>query len=243
VPAPAPAATVVAPRSRPPYEPLDRRLRLARGGLIAVAVLAVLGIVSDGFEIELLQRIQDGGVVSVAEADASDTRQQWLSWIRLAGYVVAGVLYIRWFHRAYRNLDVIGGHARYGSGWAIGGWFVPILGWWRPKQLANDLWDAGRAPGEPDTHPPLLQAWWALWLIGVWLGQIMGRRYASSDTLDEFITADWWSIATSVADVAGAVLAIAVARRITERLDATNARVNAPAGDAAPPTAPVAAAA
>ena len=29
---------------------------------------------------------------------------------------------------------------RYGNGWAIGAWFVPILSLVRPKQMANEIW-------------------------------------------------------------------------------------------------------
>ncbi len=35
---------------------------------------------------------------------------------------------------------------RYGHGWAIGGWFVPILNFWRPMQVVNDVWRAGGWP-------------------------------------------------------------------------------------------------
>ena len=55
-------------------------------------------------------------------------------------FIATGVFFLFWFHRAYRNLPALGGDRRYGTGWAIGSWFVPFLNAWRPKQIVNDIW-------------------------------------------------------------------------------------------------------
>ena len=57
--------------------------------------------------------------------------------------VCVGLL-IAWTHRLYRNLEPLGfRELRFGSGWAVGGWFVPFLNLVRPKQIVNDIWRAG----------------------------------------------------------------------------------------------------
>jgi hypothetical protein len=57
--------------------------------------------------------------------------------------VLAGGLFIWWFHRAYKNLASLGATGlRYGAGWAIGGWFIPLANLVLPKRIANDLWRA-----------------------------------------------------------------------------------------------------
>lgn len=47
--------------------------------------------------------------------------------------------FLVWFWLAYRNLDALDLRRRYGTGWAIGGWFVPFLNLARPKQVAAVL--------------------------------------------------------------------------------------------------------
>ena len=54
--------------------------------------------------------------------------------------IATGVAFLVWFSRAYRNLDALDLPRRYGTGWAIGGWFVPFLNFARPKQVADDIW-------------------------------------------------------------------------------------------------------
>jgi hypothetical protein len=54
---------------------------------------------------------------------------------------VTATVFIIWFHRAYRNLGSLGvAQLRWGTGWAVGGWFVPLLNFVRPKSIANDIW-------------------------------------------------------------------------------------------------------
>ena len=74
--------------------------------------------------------------------------------------------FLIWWWRAYSNLPAITGQElRFGRGWAIGAWFVPILNLWRPKQIGNDIWRGGdrSARGNRDwTSLPVNQLvhWW-----------------------------------------------------------------------------------
>lgn len=87
-------------------------------------------------------------------------------------FILAAVLWIVWLHRIHCNLRALPviRWPRYSAGWAIGGWFVPIFWWFRPKQMMDDAWRASRpAPSEPspaDINVPwYFHLWWAAWFI------------------------------------------------------------------------------
>src|SRR5207237_1172668 len=61
-------------------------------------------------------------------AQAANDRVSVTAIIYVGLYIACGVMFVVWTYRAYRNLGALGAsQKRYRNGWAIGGWFVPIL--------------------------------------------------------------------------------------------------------------------
>jgi hypothetical protein len=140
--------------------------------------------------------------------------------------VVTAVLFIRWFKLAYEQVDDLGGRRRYSPRWAIWGWFVPILGLWRPKQLANDISHAG---GETDRGvSTLLNAWWVAFLLSTWASQVALRLVWRAETTEELRRAAVGYVVADSVDVVAAVLALLVVRALTTRLVGAAARVPEP---------------
>jgi hypothetical protein len=83
---------------------------------------------------------------------------------------------IVWLWRAAKNTEVLGGSTgRFGPGWAIGGWFVPLANFVIPYLITRSIDRASSAPAPTDSAPRgamppdnagLVRAWWALYLIG-----------------------------------------------------------------------------
>lgn len=206
--------------------PLAGRAVWAVIALVAVILSDLLAVWSDLQEIDLVNRILDGEAVTEDELDDNDYQQFIVALIQLAVLIAAAFFFIRWFHGAYSNLRALGRpDLRFGTGWAIGGWFVPIMHLWRPKQIANDIWrgsapdDFGPSQDDWKRAPvaPLVHVWWAAWVTASFVGWIVGRLFWSSDTADEIKTAAQGDIAFSVIDIVAAVLAILVVRAMTSR--------------------------
>jgi hypothetical protein len=215
--------------------PLEGRARWAVIGLVAVILSDLVAIWSDVLEIDLMNRLIEGEEVPEEDLDASDVRQGTVALVQLAVFLVAVVFFIRWFHAAYSNLRALGQpNLRYGIGWAIGAWFVPILNLFRPKQIANDIW-RGSTPEAPTltqaawrdvpVSPILLHVWWAAWIATSIVGNIAGRAWWTGNTPDELKSAAQLDIAASMVDIVAAVLAIAVVRSLTARQQARAHRV------------------
>jgi hypothetical protein len=217
----------------PGYQDLSGRQQAALLALSAVIALDVASVISGWLEIGLMERILDGESITKSEVDSNDARQGVLAIGQFVLYLVTAVVFIRWFHRAYVNLGPLGARRRHGDGWAIGGWFVPILSWWRPKEIANDLW-WGSAPEEErglERSDPLLLIWWLGFTATQMLGQALFRgAFGDSDTAEGLRSQDYAYLVSDLLDIAVAVLAILVIRRITERMDVrAAARAPAPA--------------
>ncbi len=82
--------------------------------------------------------------LTVQQAEDAENLFAVGSVIWLIGLVAGAIGFLVWWYRAYDNLPGLTGFSRrFGRGWAVGAWFVPILSLWRPKQIGNDIWRAG----------------------------------------------------------------------------------------------------
>jgi len=221
--------------------------------LVAVIVSDILAIGSDLLEIRLMSRLVDGDDVSLSSLDSDDLRQGVAALVVFAVFVASTVLFLRWFHRAYSNLPALRSQPRFKRGWAIGGWFVPIMWFWRPKQIANDIWRGSdpspRALEFTRTEVgSLLGLWWAAWIIGGFVYTRSTLAYlntpAASDAGISALVGDVQDardiryaaildVVASGIDIAAAVLAILVVRALTSR-ELGRARLVATFPDAAP---------
>jgi len=122
------------------YRPLQRTATLTRVSLALIAVASIVAAVFDVAERSLLARVESGQPVSFGELSASDDRQLAVSGVFFLLWIVTAIFFIAWLHRAYKNLSALGvADLRFGTGWAIGAWFVPFLNLVRPIQIVNDV--------------------------------------------------------------------------------------------------------
>ncbi|MDQ3720152.1 MAG: DUF4328 domain-containing protein [Actinomycetota bacterium] len=117
------------------------RARATRILLFALAGMSALAAVSDALAIEVLGRLKAGEDVPDAQLAFNDAHQAVVGGIQAIVGLALIVVFLMWFFRAYRNLPRLGVRTlRHKPGWAVGGWLVPILNLWRPKEIANDIW-------------------------------------------------------------------------------------------------------
>jgi hypothetical protein len=157
--------------------------------------------------------------------------------ILLSALASAG-LFIAWLYRARRNLDRIdGARPRWGSVWAVAGWFIPVANAVVPGLVVADVARSCPAPGRARLTW-LVAAWWSSLVAGSIVGLASSRSsggivitalYSSAsepvnqalrDQLAEFVG----GVAPRVGDVVAvglwlvaAVLAILLVRRVTAR--------------------------
>lgn len=119
----------------------------------------------------------------------------------LAAIVVATtVVFIVWTWRSAKNNELLGRvQPRHTTGWAIGGWFIPIGNLWIPVQIVQDLWRGS----DPDAQQRRGSA-----LVGWWWGFFLAGRVLTFTPVGVLCS------------VPAAVLAILVVRQVTDRQEA-----------------------
>jgi hypothetical protein len=204
--------------ARPPYQPLAGRAAAATAVLALLLVIDLASVISGYFEVQLFDRLIAGEDIPNSELEASDTRVGMLGLGQGALAVACAIVFISWMHRAYSNIDALPtAHRRYGTGWTIGSWFVPILNFFRPKQIVNDIWRSGRPASEP---APWLMVWWIGFLISGILSRVAIPDLGEDPTLAQLKTDSTNYMVSDAFDAAVLVLAILVVRVLTRRQEA-----------------------
>nr|WP_307819004.1 DUF4328 domain-containing protein [Streptomyces sabulosicollis] len=152
------------------------------------------------------------------------------------------VLWLVWFRTAYINSTVLHpGRQRFGSGYAVGAWFIPIAQLWLPKQIANDVWTSSTPPGPGRRSRAVLHWWWTFFVIMFLMFPVNGISEIVGDNIREQRPSVIVSIVDDSIGVLTAVLAIAVVRRITKMQEQRATRPvgqpQQPAGVFGPPAA------
>ena len=197
--------------------PNKQRARNAIMLIWIVMGLEVVLLISGYLQYELLNQWSNGGEISIESADANDSREQILGIVYMIAYILSSVMFIQWFRRAYYNLHQKINHLSYSEGWAAGAWFVPILNLFRPYQIMKELYNETKnlllkngLNISKSFSTNLVGLWWALWIIGSFLGQAVFRLSMNAETIDELTTMTMVSMASNVFGIPLGLIAIKV---------------------------------
>lgn len=189
----------------------------------AVVALLVTQILLLGAEalalinrISIVERVRAGHALTLAEAEQADTLVLASLVVWLVVFVVTGIVWCVWQHRAQRNaIELAYGKLQFTPGWAVGWWFVPFANLFKPFQTVRELWKAshGRHDGRIVATWRVIGWWWGLWLTANVLERFVVRS-GSMDTLSDLIRSDTWEIVANGVMVVAAILAIMIVRSV-----------------------------
>jgi hypothetical protein len=234
-PPPPPDLSGVRPLRFGEYTDLRLRELAARALIVATLGLALVSALFEVIHIGIVRDIGDGSLEDFSTWDASNARLGFAYIATFVAYLLAAIPFIAWLVRARRNVEALGVYdLAWSKGWAIGGWFVPILSLWRPKQVVNEIWRAS----DPDLPHGAREAqwsriplswvvgwWWGLFIAGGILDRISGRMYAGATTAPAELSATYAALISSLLTAAAAVLAIQLMRQLTRRQRARAERI------------------
>src|SRR4051812_15179769 len=237
------------PEARPAgfgeYRDVSWRARLARGWLVVSLGLSVLSGALEIGHLNLLgdTTTADATFATLQRIDASNVTLGTVYLLTFGAFIFTTVFFIMWTYRAYKNGAALGAQSpRFGAGWAIGGWFVPIMSLWRPKQIVDDIWRMSDPADPPFVRsvdwrnrsvPFLISAWWGVFIVSGFVDRFAARGDASTVEGDRTMTS--WGLVGSGLSVIGAALAIWLISTCTARQRERAAAVEAlPVGAAHP---------
>ncbi|MET8542874.1 DUF4328 domain-containing protein [Kitasatospora sp. NPDC004799] len=199
-----------------------RALAVAATTLLAVCGVEALVNLGTAFRLHLQVGDLAAGVELSGGSSPLDTANLYdnIRTLELVTTVATAVVFIVWFHRVRVNAEVFApnGH-RFRRGWAIGGWFTPVVALWFPRQIAGDTWCASARPDASGVRPTipshLVNLWWATFLLTNVLDRIGSQYLDSAQYADSYQEALAWLIASDAVEVAAAVFAVLVVQRLT----------------------------
>ncbi|MFG2822835.1 DUF4328 domain-containing protein [Kitasatospora sp. NPDC048365] len=184
----------------------------------AAALLSLAALVN---QYGLLGDLAAGAsAVSDDAVDRSDRMVAAASFLELATMLATAVAFIIWFHRVRVNAELFdpSGHRR-GRGWAIGSWFTPFVALWFPRQIAGDIWQASITPDERGVRAresqALLSLWWAAFIGFNVLSRLGSKTGDTGADIESLRTGTALLIVSDAVELAAAVLAILVVRKLT----------------------------
>lgn len=156
-------------------------LRSSRVPALTVRVTSALGallgltLAACAFGSAPLARVsvdEYGDVTTISYAAPGRT----LGWVALGamiGLVLVSILtavaYVIWLYRVTENAARRGSAASFGKGWAIGGWFVPILSYYVPYAMTRDAWRNGVRTRSNELSPATIPWWWGSLVLAWWV--------------------------------------------------------------------------
>lgn len=202
-------------------------LRSPQGLATALTVLlsleAGLALLASGagfYARQLMQDlIADPGSVAEDSLDRVDSFQMVLASGRdLLGPALL-VVFLMWFHRVRLNGQVFrpDGFSQ-GTGWAIGGWFVPIANFMLPYRVALETWEASTQNAPDGSFRRIsaapVTAWWVLYAFS-WVLRFYVKLQNQSETAEEFSEYFALGAAADLTTAAAAVPAVLFVRKLT----------------------------
>jgi hypothetical protein len=200
------------------------RFRSLKGLSVALLVMFIVAALSYGIvSLTLVGRADtfsraDSGFVPFEEVTEADDGVAGAYLFASMCEIAIFVLLIIWLWRAYSNTRVFGAAPwRWGRGWTVGSWFIPLANLVMPLLLINDTWRGAdaRAPHNPLWRrlpvAGVVTMWWVLMVAGRVALQVADALASLTEDLGDVVPYDQFGAVMGLVCLAGSVLgAVAV---------------------------------
>lgn len=186
---------------------------------IAVAVATIRG---DVFIVEVGDQFIEG-VPDIDDATTADRILRVSGLGMLFVLLLTSVVFIRWLFVAHSSNRVNPEWVKHKSGWAIGGWFVPVLSFWRPFGVTIDVRRGVDGPNE--LANAVMWLWWLTFLTFQFMLNVSFDAWDGLDGNEDLEaygealqTAARVDMTANVLAIIAAALALVVVRQLTRLL-------------------------
>jgi hypothetical protein len=134
------------------------------------------------------------------------------------------VTFIKWFRRAYYNQEQKFERMKFSNGWAAGSWFVPILNFFRPFQMMQEIYINAEnylinngLDSKNSKRYKLLVFWWISWVVLSVLARVLELYFNQNNAfMNPTLTSVIIDVIMLIAFLLLALLAIQVIRNYTK---------------------------
>ncbi len=212
-----------------PLPPLTRLLLILLKVDIGILIMSVIGGIYGWFE---YSRLDQGTDVSET-LFASDVLNLCVAIVQMLMAVFLGVTFLRWVHRANKNLHELSpGSMTFSPGWSVGWYFIPIANLIKPYQAMKEIWFV--AHRQSLSKSSILGWWWALWIASNILSRLAMKSSLRAEDAQGYASSALIDAVSSGFDIILDLAALLLVTSIAKAYDTNyNERAMATAGDPA----------
>lgn len=189
-----------------------------------IVVLAIIALIFDFIQLDLLQKLQNAEDVSDTRIDLNDISQRTIGIVTLIITIASIVLFLNWYRRAYENLQRLNIRTNHTGTHAVWSFFIPILNLFRPYSIVREILIETRKklvilPTEHLSSPKtaIIGFWWAAFLISGFVGRIAFKvSLRAEDTIEGLTTTTYIFMVSEITDIIAAALAIVMIKQISK---------------------------
>jgi len=227
----------------PKYLPAQRLAQLVLVCLAIETLVCMASIGSTLMQAELLGRMQAGAPYTEAEANFNDLRQGAIGTLTIIMALISAFLFLKYLGRTNHNARALGVNDLSATpGWTIGYYFVPILNFFKPYQILQEIWKAS-APETGDwklrAGSTLVGWYWGVRIVDLIANRVTSRLGMQSDPegaqlIPHLLTITWISFGAEVCDLVLNVLSIFLVRNFQRRQEERHEIIGEPTGTQCP---------
>lgn len=186
--------------------------------------LALIGVLAGYNKLQILKKAQFGEYVSEQEANSSDLMQGIIGLVQIGLYIASVVVFSNWFRRAYGNLHRVGiNYIQHKESMAVWTWFIPIVCFYRPVQLMNEIWtETQRKIKKIDSSYAIknggliLGLWWTLFVLSNFIGRYVLKTAFKQDTVEHLIESSEATMISDILQIPEALLVILIVYKLSK---------------------------
>ncbi|HPH63141.1 MAG TPA: DUF4328 domain-containing protein [Paludibacteraceae bacterium] len=132
--------------------------------------------------------LSSGGGVTQSSLSSSLILLAVFAMILVLVNLISAITFIVWFKGAYHNIGLKVEKMKYGEGWAIGCWFVPILNFFRPYEMMNEIFEEtnrffSKKGKDISLEKDIVGIWWFAYIIINFVFNVI-FRFMEGDSVD-----------------------------------------------------------
>jgi hypothetical protein len=202
--------------------PNEKRAKTAILMIWIVLALEIISFFSSYLQHDLLTTVSSGSSISNSEINANDIRERIIGILYFGIYLTSCITFIRWFRRAYFNLQLKTDYLSSSDNWVALSWFIPFICLYKPYQIMKEMYTKTNEILFEETNQTkaittsYLGWWWGLWIISNIIGQVVFRTTLNNDSIDSLTNG---TSASMVGNVIGLPLSLITVKVIKDYSD------------------------
>ena len=183
--------------------------------------VAFILILTELYRAQFIENLIDGKYYNTSnvesKAELIDSFASIVYYIFLFTFLLTAVSYLKWIYNSNKNLNsMIDKTLKFSPGWSIGYYFIPIATFYKPYQAMKEIWvESTRiSDAKKNEESKIIQLWWALWLINLFLNNISSRVSNSAVELNELLNATALNVICAASHIPLCIISLSLISKI-----------------------------